>query len=154
MNDRLDDLLARLPQADRPAPDLAARIILAVALRRQARRMGQRVGAAALACGLAGLALTALAWPEALSVSIGLSGTLDATALTQVLAALLADPLGASLEWLNSGLAWQASLAQGASVALTLGLVLLAAAAFGALARLLAAASAPDEGAAPVASAA
>lgn len=137
MNDRLDELLTHLPLAEEAAPDLAARIFLAVVARRQSRQLWRGVGMAAAAGGLVGLALTAVSWPEAAAVTAQIYSLWDASVLTQTLIALAADPIGASSQLVNGALSWQGSLAEGVDVALLSGTVLLAAAAFGGLARML-----------------
>ena len=137
MEDRLDELLTHLPLAQEVAPDLPARIIGAIAQRRQARAMRRRVGGAALACALAGISLVAISWPEASATLATRLAFPDASALFTGFVDLLTSPMSTITELVSSGLAWQVSLADSVGVVLSLGVVLLSIAAFGGLARML-----------------
>lgn len=136
MNDRLDELLARLP-SDPPAPDLTARIVAAVAHRRRSRARWRQVGVAALACAFVGIALTARSWPEAAGVLTPTLTVPDADALNQTVDTFFSSPLESLAALVSAALAWETALAEGIGVVFLLGIVLLAAGAFGGLARLL-----------------
>jgi len=137
MNDRLDELLSRLP-SEPPAPHLAARIVEAVAQRRQTRRRWRRVGLAALASGLGGFVLLLNSWSEAIGVLPALGSLPDASSFSQWISTFLATPQEALAKLAESAIAWEAALSEGIGVLLLLGIVLLTLSAFAGLARLLA----------------
>lgn len=132
MNDRMDQWLARLPD-ERPSPDLAARIVLAVAERRRVKARWRRTGIAAGALGLLGLTLMAISWPA--------SGALPAApgseAIIQAVSGLLSAPLETLAGSAQATIAWESSLVEGIEIAFVLGAVLLTLGAVGGLARLL-----------------
>jgi hypothetical protein len=136
MNDRLDDWLARLP-GEPPAPNLAARIIAALAQRRRARWLWRRIQATSLACALAGAGLLLVSSP---SMVASLVTTLNAFGTNELVSALntfLAAPAETVLSWLEAGATWQTSLAQDIGLVFMLGVALVAVAAFGGLAQML-----------------
>ncbi len=132
MNDRMDRWLARLPD-EKPSPDLAARITLAIADRRRVKARWRRTGIAAGALGLLGLTLMAISWPA--------SGTLPAApgseAITQAVSGLLSAPLETLAGSAQATIAWESSLVEGIEIAFVLGALLLTLGAVGGLARLL-----------------
>jgi hypothetical protein len=132
MKDRLDELLTHLPQ-EAPAPDLAARIISAVAWRQRARTMRRRASGVVLACGFAGIVLVTLSWPEVTEAFATASTAPDANALSLVLDNIITSPLETLTGLLNRALEWETTLADSVSLVLMLGITLLAVAAFGGL---------------------
>lgn len=136
MNDRLDELLTRLP-VEPPSSDLMARIMQAVARRREARNVWRRVHWSALASAVLGAALAATSWREVVPAFSNAPGWLDANALLQATLDLIAAPSDTLIVWVETGLGWQTSLAEGVGVALMLSLALLSVAAFGEMAQLL-----------------
>src|SRR3972149_4085939 len=133
MNDRMDELLSRLP-SEPPTSDLAARIVQAVSQRRQARRRWRRVGLAALASGLGGFVLLLSSWSEAIGVLPAAGSLPDASSLSQWITAFLAAPQEALVDLADSAIAWEAALSEGIGVLLLLGIVLLTVGACGGLA--------------------
>ena len=137
-------LLSRLP-AEVPPAGLAQDILAAVRQKQEAdrrreaewrrgERIWQRVAAASVVCGLAGLVLVAAAWPDVLNVAAAAAGTsVPQTSLT----GLVDLPLETWGQIASSAVDWATMLTQGAGVALLLGLVLLTAGAFGGLAELV-----------------
>ncbi len=136
MRDWLDEGLARLP-AEAPAPALAGRILLAVAQRRRAQRLRQRLKALTLACAAAGSALVLSALPHVLAAAPPALREFEMNALLPALNAFLIAPVETLVAWLEAGQAWQSALSEGAGVVFLVGLALLAAAAFAGLAQLL-----------------
>ena len=136
MDDRLDELLARLP-SEPPAPDLSARIIAAVARRRRARVGWRLAGVVAMACALVGVALIASSWPIELAARAPAVTAPDAEVITQAVSDFLAAPPEALTEWVDEAVVWETALAEGIGAAFLLGIVLLTVAIFGGLARLL-----------------
>ncbi len=136
MDDRLDELLARMP-SEPPAHDLAARIIAAVAQRRQARMRWRLAGVVAMACAFVGVVLIASSWPVDLAARAPAVTAPDADAVSQAVSDFLAAPSEALTEWVGAALAWETALAEGTGAALLLGIVLLTGAILGGLARLL-----------------
>jgi hypothetical protein len=136
MDDRLNELLARLP-SELPAPDLPARIIAAVEQRRRARMRWRIAGVVAMACAFAGVALIASSWPIELAARAAAVTAPDADAISQAVGGFLAAPSEALTALVDTALAWETALAEGIEAALLLGIVLLTAAIFGGLARLL-----------------
>jgi hypothetical protein len=132
MSDRMDRWLARLPD-ESPSPDLAPRIILAVAERRRVKARWRRTGIAAGALGLLGLALMAISWPG----SGALPAALDGEALVQAVSGLLSAPLETLAGSAQAAIAWESALVEGIEIAFVLGAVLLTLGAVGGLARLL-----------------
>ena len=132
MNDRMDQWLARLP-GERPSPDLAARIVLAVAERRRVKARWRRTGIAAGALGLIGLALMAFSWPA----SGALPAAPDGEAIIQAVSGLLSAPLETLAGSAQATIVWESSLVEGIEIAFVLGAVLLTLGAVGGLARLL-----------------
>ncbi len=143
MDDRLDELLARLP-SEPPAPDLSARIIAAVEQRRRARMRWRLAGVVAMACAFAGVALIASSWPIELAARAAAVTPPDADAFNQAVGDFLAAPSEALTELVDSALAWETTLTEGIGAALLLGVILLAAAVFGGLARLLSRSAPPN----------
>ena len=136
MTSPLDERLARLV-GETPAPDLTARIILAVAQRRRARLMWQRIGLAALTCALAGTVLVLISWPQVFASVAPALNAFEANDLVLPLNALFAAPFETFTTWLEAGMTWQASQVEGMGEAFILGVALLAVAAFGGLAQML-----------------
>ena len=136
MHDRMDEWLAHLP-GEPPAPDLVARIVTALDNRRRTQARWRQIGFMA-AVGLAvGGALVVLSWAEATSfLASNLAGP-DGSGLSQIIEAFLASPLVSVSGWVQSAISLQSALAEGIAIAFSLGIVLLAVAAFGGLARLL-----------------
>jgi hypothetical protein len=132
MNDRMDQWLARLPD-ERPSPDLAPRIILAVAERRRVKSWGRRTGIGAGALGLLGMALMAVSWPA----SEALPAAPDGQAIILALSGLLSAPLETLAGSAQATIAWESSLVAGIEIAFVLGAVLLTLGAVGGLVRLL-----------------
>jgi hypothetical protein len=132
MSDRMDHWLARLPD-ERPAPDLAPRIILAVAERRRVKGRWQQMAVGAGAVGLFGLALMAFSWPG----SGALPAALDGEALIQAVSGFLSAPLETLAGSAQAAIAWESALVEGIEIAFVLGAVLLTLGAVGGLARLL-----------------
>jgi NaMN:DMB phosphoribosyltransferase len=136
MDNRLDELLARLP-SEPPAPDLSASIIAAVGQRRQARMRWRLAGVVAMACAFVGVVLIASSWPIDLAAPAPAVTAPDADAVSQAVSDFLAAPSEALTDWVGAALAWETALAEGTGAALLLGIVLLTVAIFGGLARLL-----------------
>lgn len=136
MNDRLDELLARLP-GEPPAPDLAARIISSLAQYRRARTMWRISGGVALACAFVGMVLVAISWPEVANAFAATPTAPDANALAVAIDAFLTSPFETFTGLVNAALTWETALVEGVSVALMLGNVLLIVAVFGGMAQLL-----------------
>jgi hypothetical protein len=136
MDDRLDELLTRLP-SEPPAPDLLARIIAAVEQRRRTRMRWRLVGVVATACAVVGLVLIASAWPIELASRAPALTEPDAGAFSQSVSDFLAAPSEAFSELIGAVLVWETALAEGIGAALLLGILLLTVAIFGGLARLL-----------------
>jgi hypothetical protein len=136
MSDPWDEWLARLP-IEPPAPDLSARIVSVVAQRRRARTMWRHLGAAALACALAGVMLVLVSWPQVVASLTPAVNSFETNYLAPAFNALLTTPGETLIAWLDAGLAWQAAQAEGIGVAFMLGVALLAVAAFGGLAQML-----------------
>jgi len=132
MNDRMDQWLARLPD-ERPSPDLAPRIILAVAERRRVKNRWRQTGIVTSALGLLGMALMAISWPA----SEALPAVPDAETIIQALSGLLSTPLETLAGSAQATIAWESSLVAGIEIAFVLGAVLLTLSAVGGLARLL-----------------
>jgi hypothetical protein len=130
MADPLDTQLMRLPD-ELPAPGLTTRIVAAVAQRRRTLAVWQGLGYGMLVCGLVGAVLIYVSWPV---VAASASAALSAPA-TNYVTGLLNAPGDTLMTWLDSGLAWQATQADGIGAAFALGVALLAIAAFGGLAR-------------------
>jgi len=132
VNDRMDQWLGRLPD-DGPAPDLAARINLAIAERSRLKARWGRVGAAAIALALIGMTLMAVSWP----VSGVLPAAPDSAAVLEAAEGFLSAPLEALGGSAEAAIAWESSLAEGVEVAFVVGVVLLTLGSVGGLARLL-----------------
>ncbi len=143
MDDRLDELLAQLP-SEPPAPDLSASIIAAVAQRRRARVRRRFVGIVTMACAFVGVVLIASSWPIELAARAPTVTAPDADAINQAVGDFLAAPSEALTEWVDAALAWETALAEGIGAALLLGVILLTAAIFGGLARLLSRSAPPN----------
>ena len=136
MKDWLDEGLSRLPN-EAPSPELAGRILAAVAERRRVQRVQRRLKALTLACAAAGVALLLSVWPEVFAAAPPALHEFEMNALLPALNAFLVAPAETFVAWLEAGQAWQAALSEGAGVLGLLGLALLAAAAFGGLAQML-----------------
>jgi hypothetical protein len=136
MNDRMDEYLARLP-GESPAADLAVRIIALVAARRRVQAFWRRIGALVLVGLAAGASLVALSWGEATSMLASNLAPEGGTALSEIIEGYLTSPLDSVSSGIQSVVSLQDILAEGIGVAFLLGIVMLAIAAFGGLARLL-----------------
>jgi hypothetical protein len=132
MNDRMDHWLARLP-VDGPAPDLAARINLAIAERGRLKARWRRAAIVAAAFGLVGMTLMALSWP----ISVELPMAPDFAAVLETASAFLSAPLDAVAGSAEAALAWESSLAEGIEIAFLVGVLFLMLGSVGGLARLL-----------------
>jgi hypothetical protein len=128
----MDDWLSRLPE-DGPAPDLAARINLAVAERIRQRARWGRAAVAAGAFGLIGMVLMAISW----RVSGALPGVPDPSAILEAAGTFLSSPLDALGGSAEAALAWESSLVEGIEIAFLIGVVLLTLGSVGGLVRLL-----------------
>jgi anti-sigma factor RsiW len=116
---------------------LVNQIVEAVSEQRLASRRARRLGRAASAAALSGAALLAVSWSE-LGAAVTAAGVpVDANTWNVTVARLLEVPVDTATGVLNGTLAWQAGLAESAGAGLVLGMVLLTAAAFVGLTRLL-----------------
>lgn len=136
MSDRMDDWLSHLP-ADPPRPDLTARITAAVARYRRDRAMWRHIGVWAFACALAGAACLVVSSPHVLASLTQALSALETNDASLLLNALANSPVETLAAWLDSGLIWQSAELEGIGIVFTLGVALLACAAFGELARML-----------------
>ncbi len=132
MNDRMDEWLRRLPE-ESPSPDLAQRIILAVAERKRAMALWRRTGIVASALGLVGMALMAVSWPAAEA----LPTAPNAEAILQAISGLVSSPLETLAGSAQATIAWETAMVEGIEIAFVLGAVLLTLGAVAGLARLL-----------------
>lgn len=136
MVDPLDTRLAHLP-SEAPAPELAARIVAAVARRQQTLVMWRRIRWLTLACTGIGLTLILISAAHfANSLGPALT-TLETNDLQPTFNALVAAPTETVMGWLDIGLAWQSAQAEDIGLAFTVGIALLSVAAFAGLAQLL-----------------
>jgi len=132
VTDRMDHWLKRLPD-DGPSPELASRIMLAIAERGRLKARWRRAALAAGALGLIGLTLIAISWPIAGALPAAPDGEAVLKTVGEFLTAPL-ETLGGSAE---AAIAWESSLAEGIEIAFVLGVVFLVMGAVGGLARLL-----------------
>ncbi len=132
MNDRMDLWLRRLPD-NGPAPDLAARIMLAIEERGRLKARWRKLAIAAGALGVVGLTLMILSWSAVEALPTVPDGAAVLEAIGEFLLAPL-DTLGGSAE---AVVVWESSLAEGIEIAFVVGAVLLTLGAVGGLARLL-----------------
>lgn len=134
--DPLDTHLPHLPN-EIPAPDLAARIVAAVARRQRTLVMWRRTQWLTLACTGLGLALIFISWAHTAGNLGSALTTLETNDLQPAFNALVAAPAETVGGWLDAGLAWQSAQTEDIGLAFTLGIVLLSVAAFAGLAQLL-----------------
>ncbi len=132
----LTALAVRLPVEPAP-PELAARIVRALAARQHSRGAGPLT----LACVLLGLALVLVSLPEVAASLSDVLRAFGASDLTPLVSGFVATPVETFVAWLEAGMTWHASLTESVGAAFLLGVVLLAAAAFGGLVQMLRAAS-------------
>ena len=94
-------------------------------------------GVVAMACAFAGVALIASSWPIELVDRAAAVTAPDADAISQAVGGFLAAPSEALTELVDAALAWETALAEGIGASSLLGVILLTAAIFAGLARLL-----------------
>lgn len=134
--DLLDTQLPHLP-GEVPAPDLAARIVAAVARRQRTLVMWRRIRWLMLASAGIGLTLILISGAHVLNSLTPALQALETNDLQPAFNALVAAPTDTLFGWLDAGLAWQSAQVQDLDIVFTFGIALLSVAAFAGLAQLL-----------------
>jgi hypothetical protein len=118
-------------------PDLAARIVAAVAVRQRSLVMWRRIRWLMVASAGIGVALILVSWAHVANTLNPTLNALETNDLQPAFNALVATPTETLANWLDAGLAWQSAQAEDIGLMFTVGIALLSVAAFAGLAQLL-----------------